>query len=174
MKMPPGPRGWKTLGFLRPEANGIIAFLTATSRRYGPIAGFRVLGARIYVIDEPQLIEEILVRRQHCFARDTGATLLRELVGDGLVTSEEPRHRERRRMLQPAFHRAQIATYAECMVAESARLADEWPAGAEIEIATEMRRLTLAVVGAALFGADMRGRADDVAAVLRRVVKKLR
>ncbi|MGD0473270.1 MAG: cytochrome P450 [Candidatus Velthaea sp.] len=172
MKMPPGPRGWKTLGFLRPEANGIIAFLTATSRRYGPIAGFRVLGARIYVIDEPQLIEEILVRRQHCFARDTGATLLRELVGDGLVTSEEPRHRERRRMLQPAFHRAQIATYAECMVAESARLADEWPAGAEIEIATEMRRLTLAVVGAALFGTDMRGRADDVAAVLRRVVKK--
>ncbi len=27
----------------------------------------------------------------------SGATLLRELVGDGLLTSDEPRHRERRR-----------------------------------------------------------------------------
>src|SRR5450755_4801565 len=143
MKMPPGPRGLKTLGFLRPSADGVIAFLTQTSRRYGPVAGFRVFGARVYVIDEPQLIEEILVRRQHEFGRDTGATLLRELVGDGLLTSEEPRHRERRRMLQPAFHRAQIATYAGSMVEESARLADEWAARSSIDVGSEMQRLTL-------------------------------
>lgn len=172
MKMPPGPRGWKTLGFLRPSADGVIAFLTQTSRRYGPVAGFRVLGARVYVIDEPALIEEILVRRQHEFVRDTGATLLRELVGDGLVTSEEPRHRERRRMLQPAFHRAQIATYAGSMVSEAVHLADGWSARPNVEIAAEMRQLTLAVVGAALFGTDMRARADDVAGVLRRVIEK--
>jgi cytochrome P450 len=172
MKMPPGPRGWNTLGFLRPSADGVVAFLTQTSRRYGPVAGFRVFGARVYVIDEPALIEEILVRRQHEFVRDTGATLLRELVGDGLVTSEEPRHRERRRMLQPAFHRAQIATYAGSMVREAARLADELSAGADIEVAAEMRRLTLAVVGTALFGVDMHAHAADVASVLRRVVKK--
>jgi cytochrome P450 len=150
----------------------MIAFLSQTSRRYGPVAGFRVFGARVYVIDEPQLIEEILVRRQHEFGRDTGATLLRELVGDGLLTSEEPRHRERRRMLQPAFHRAQIATYAGSMVREAAHLADDWTARSSIDIAAEMRRVTLAVVGAALFGADMRAQADEVADVLRRVVKK--
>jgi cytochrome P450 len=172
MKMPPGPRGWNTLGFLRPSADGVIGFLLGTSRRYGPVAGFRVLGARVYIVDEPALIEEILVRRQHEFVRDTGATLLRELVGDGLVTSEEPRHRERRRMLQPAFHRAQIATYAHSMVSETVHLADGWAARSSIDIAAEMRRLTLAVVGTALFGADMGQRADDVAGVLGRVIKK--
>jgi cytochrome P450 len=177
MVMPPGPRGWATLGFFGAgSAAGILSFLTETSRRYGPVAGFRMLNARIYIIDEPALIEEILVRRQHSFVRDTGATLLRELVGDGLVTSEEPRHRERRRMLQPAFHRGQIATYAGTMVSESVRLADDWAArlsgGEGIDIGLEMRRLTLAVVGSALFGADMHATADGVAAVLRRVAKK--
>jgi cytochrome P450 len=171
--MPPGPRGWDTLGFFGGGTTaGVLAFLERTARTYGPISAFRLLTTRVYVIDEPELIAEILVRRQHSFVRDTGATLLRELVGDGLVTSEEPRHRERRRMLQPAFHRAQIATYAHAMVAEAAATADAWAAQISVDIQTEMRRLTLAVVGAALFGADMRASADAVAAVLARVVRK--
>jgi cytochrome P450 len=174
MTMPPGPRGWETLGFFGGgSAGGILAFLANTSRRYGPVSGFRVLNARIYVIDEPALIDEILVRRQHSFVRDTGATLLRELVGDGLLTSEEPRHRERRRMLQPAFHRAHIAAYAGAMVAEAARTADEWATRSSIDVGVEMRRLTLSVVGSALFGADMRASADAVAAVLARVTRKV-
>lgn len=173
MKMPPGPRGWETLGFFGGgSAAAMVEFLFQTSRRYGPIAGFRVFGARIYIIDEPHLIEEILVRRQHDFVRDTGATLLRELVGDGLVTSEEPRHRERRRMLQPAFHRAQIATYADAMVDEAVRTAAAWNASSEIDVGIEMRRLALAVVGTALFGADLHAGADAVAAVLRRVTQR--
>lgn len=173
MEMPPGPRGLQTLGFLGGgSSGGIVTFLVETSRRYGPVAGFRLLGARIYIIDEPALIEEILVRRQHSFVRDTGATLLRELVGDGLVTSEEPQHRERRRMLQPAFHRAQIATYADAMVSEARRAANDWSAREHIDMGAEMRRLTLAVVGSALFGTDMGASADAVAAVLQRVAKK--
>lgn len=173
MTMPPGPRGRQTLGFFGGgTAAGVLAFLTETSRRYGPVAGFRIFNTHIYVIDEPALIEEILVRRQHLFVRDTGATLLRELVGDGLLTSEEPRHRERRRMLQPAFHRAQIAGYATAMIAEAARTADDWATRSSVDVAVEMRRLTLAVVGTALFGADMRAGADAVAAVLARVTRK--
>jgi len=173
MTMPPGPRGWETLGFFGGgSAAGVLAFLVKTSRRYGPVAGFRALGARIYIIDEPALIEEILVRRQHLFVRDTGATLLRELVGDGLLTSEEPRHRARRRMVQPAFHRAQIATYADAMVDEAARMADAWAALPSVDVGAEMRRLTLAVVGSALFGSDTRAAADAVAAALQRVTRK--
>ncbi len=173
MMMPPGPRGWATFGFLgRGSVGGVLAFLIESSRRYGPVCGFTLLGKRIYIIDEPALIEEILVRRQHKFVRDTGATLLRELVGDGLLTSEEPRHRERRRMLQPAFHRAQIAVYSGAMVDEAARMAHSWSGRATIDVGAEMRRLTLAVVGSALFGADLRAAADGVAGVLDRVIRK--
>jgi cytochrome P450 len=61
-----------------------------------------VFNQRLFLIDDAELIEQVLVREQHKFTRDRGAILLRELVGDGLLTSDEPRHRERRRVLQPA------------------------------------------------------------------------
>src|SRR4051812_152309 len=98
MEYPPGPRGREVFGFFgRGSAAGTIRFLEQTARRYGPISYFRLLNQRIYLVDDAALIHEILVTRQHSFIRDTGATLLRELVGDGLLTRDEPAHRERRR-----------------------------------------------------------------------------
>jgi cytochrome P450 len=173
MNLPPGPRGAATLGFfgLAPGRTR-LDFLLATARQYGPISSFRVLNKRICVVDDPTIVEDILVRRQHCFARGSARVLLRELLGNGLVTSEEPLHRQRRRMMQPAFHRAQIASYAEAMKHEARRAGDAWSMCARIDLSDEMRRLTLGVVGSALFGADMHQSAGAVAAVVARVVKK--
>lgn len=170
MKFPPGPRGLDVLPFLRQP----LPFLFETARRFGPISYFRVLNQKIYLIDDPDLVQDILVHRQHLFVRDVGATLLRELVGDGLLTRDEPAHRERRRVLQPAFHRAQIETYAQAMVAECVRASSQWHEDTEIDIVAEMKRLTLAIVGAALFGADFRDRADRIASVLERVIARSR
>lgn len=170
MKLPPGPRGAEVPGFLRRP----LPFLNDTARRFGPISYFRVLNQRIYLIDQPEWIQDILVTRQHLFVRDTGATILRELVGDGLLTRDEPEHKERRRTLQPAFHRAQVASYAETMVAESVRAAEAWEPDSTLDIFAEMKRLTLAIVGAALFGSDFSCSADGIAAVLQRVIDRSR
>lgn len=173
MKAPPGPRGLQVLGFLGGGNVGrTLNFLERSARRFGPISSFRILNRRIYLVDDPELIEDILVKRQHSFTRDTGAILLRELIGDGLLTREEPAHRERRRILQPAFHRDQIASYAGSMTSEAERTAAEWQPGTSIDLASEMRRLTLAIVGECLFGADFRGSAKGIAGVLQRVGKR--
>jgi len=175
MKVPPGPRGLEVLRFFgRSSDRNPLTFLRDTARRYGPISYFRILHKHVYVIDDADLVKEVLVTQQHGFERDTGATLLRELLGDALITREEPLHRERRRVLQPAFHREQIAHYAEIMSAESARFADEWTNDETINVREEMRRLTLAIAGNALFGTDCRESADEVSAVLQRVTAKTR
>jgi cytochrome P450 len=170
MKVPPGPRGLEVAGFIRRT----LPFLEETARRFGPISFFRVLNQRIYLVDQPEWIQDILVTRQHMFVRDTGATLLRELVGDGLLTRDEPAHKERRRTLQPAFHKAQVAAYAEMMTAESARAAESWRPDSTLDIAAEMKRLTLAIAGASLFGSDFSQSADRIAAVLQRVIAQSR
>jgi cytochrome P450 len=170
MQFPPGPRGTEVFGFLRRP----LPFLKETARRFGPLSSFRILNQRIYLIDRPEWIQDILVTRQHLFIRDTGATLLRELVGDGLLTRDEPAHKERRRVLQPAFHKAQVASYAELMVAETVRLAESWQPDATLDIAAEMKRVTLAIVGASLLGSDFTGSADRIAEVLRRVLNRSR
>ncbi len=175
MRHPPGPRGREVLQFFgRGSIDGTLTFLEGTARCYGPISSFRLLHKRFYLVDQPELIKEILVTRQHEFVRDSGATLLRELVGDGMITREEPSHRERRRVLQPAFHRDQIARYAEMMVIQSERIAAEWAEKDVLDVRREMRRLTLSIVGSTLFGTDFGGSADRIAGVLERVVKKSR
>lgn len=150
----------------------MLEFFQKTARTYGRLSSFRILHKRIYLIDDPDLIQEVLVTRQHEFIRDTGATLLHELVGDGLITREEPLHRERRRVLQPAFHRDQIASYAETIAAECKRVSGEWESRDTLDIRLEMRRLTLSVVGATLFGTEFRDSAGQIAEVLQQVTRK--
>jgi len=175
MQAPPGPRGREVLGFLGiGSVSATIEFFERTARRYGPVSSFRILNRRIYLVDDADLIKEILVTQQHNFVRDRGATLLRELVGDGLITRDEPQHRERRRVLQPAFHQNQIAAYARIMSAETAEFSKQLTPGTVIDLRKEMRRLTLSIAGAALFGADFRSSADQVASVLQRVIARSR
>jgi cytochrome P450 len=173
MRHAPGPRGWEALGFFGGDSVGsTVRFVENVSRRFGPVASFRIFHKRIYVVDDADLVQELLVARQHQFRRDTGATLGRELVGDGLLTREEPLHRERRRILQPAFHRDQIASYVKAMTVECERLCREWEQKDYFDIRTEMRRVTLAIVGATLFGTDFRDGAVQISEVLQRVLRK--
>lgn len=173
MEVPPGPRGLDVLGFFGGgSTEGLLRFLENTARRYGPISSFRILYRRLYLIDDPDLIQEILVTRQHEFIRDNGATLLRELLGEAMITSEEPKHRKRRRMVQPAFHRDQIAGYAAIMIQHAGQTASQWHDGEALDIGSEMKRMTLSIAGSTLFGADFQQCAGQIAAVLRRVIRK--
>jgi cytochrome P450 len=163
----------QALGFLgNGSLGGTVEFVQRVSHEYGSFSSWRILHKRIYFVDDPDLIQEILVTRQHEFVRDSGATLLRELVGDGLLTREEPLHRERRRILQPAFHKEQIAAYASTMAAESAKIAGQWSEDKSIDVRREMRRLTLSIVAATLFGTEFHDEAARMATILDRVARR--
>lgn len=173
MNLPPGPRGFAAYGFFGGgSAARAVAFLEKTVRTYGPVSSFQVLNQRICLLDDADLIKQVLVTDQAMYTRDSGALMLRELVGDGLLTSEEPRHKERRRVMQPAFHRAQIGSYATAMVSETESAAARWLPGERLDIGGEMKRLTLSIVGAALFGVDFGGNAERVAAILQSAIRR--
>ena len=170
-KAPPGPRDGG-IGFLRSASSGgLVRYLDATARRYGPVSSFRAGMQRIVLVDDAQLIERILVTWQREFVRDTGAALVRELVGEGLLTTDDPAHLARRRLMQPAFHRARVARYSATIVTETERVAAGWN-GAPFDVGAAMARLTLGAVAAALFGADLRDEARRVAAILARVLER--
>ena len=173
MRLPPGPRGFSAYGFFGGGSVArAVAFLESTARSYGSVSSFQVLNQRICLIDDADLIKQVLVTDQAKYTRDNGAIMLRELVGDGLLTSDEPRHKERRRVMQPAFHRAQIGSYAEAMVSETEQASLRWRVDQPIDIGSEMKRLTLSIVGAALFGIDFGGSTERVAAVLQRAIRR--
>ena len=142
MTVPAGPRGTAVLGFF----GNPLAFLHRTARRYGPFSYFRLLHQHLYLADDAEIVKDVLVTRQSLFDRDLGALILRELVGDGLITREEPQHRERRRVLQPAFHREQIAAYVQTMSFETDIALRSWPLNQPVDMGDQMRRITLGII----------------------------
>jgi len=96
------------------------------------------------------------------------------LLGDGLLTvTDRDAHRQRRRLVQPAFSRAQIAAYAEQMVDAATAMAQAWAAddGAVRDAGDDMVAVTLGVLGETLLGADT---SDDVPIVRRSLTTALR
>src|SRR3954454_8500443 len=167
MRKPPGPRGLDVLGFFGIRtASSALEFLQNTTRAFGPFSYFRIFHQHTYFANDPNLIKEVLVVQQHRFARDVGATVLRELVGDGVLTLEEPRHRERRRIVQPAFHRDQVGSYVEIISTECNRLLPGWHERDSINMGEEMRRLTLSIIGTSLFGPEFPDSAGQISSVL--------
>ena len=139
-----------------------LRFVEDAARRYGPITHFKLFFADFFVLDDADLIRDVLVTRQHDFVKSRGAAVLGRLLGDGLVTSEEPVHRGHRRAMQPAFNSDRLAPYGAAMIRHSQRLSAQWRAGESRDVVFEMQGLALRIIGEALFGTDM---SEDVDAV---------
>ncbi len=168
MREPPGPGMWETYRRLRgTPLREFPTFLFEMDREYGPVTAFRVPWRRFYFLNDPEAIKDVLVTHQHHFVKSEGTRAMRQLLGEGLVTSEEPLHREMRRVVQPAFHRQRIAGYEQTM----REYAQAWqpPSGA-FDMHAQMMELTLRIASKTLFGADTGEEADRVGAVLQEVV----
>lgn len=168
--VPPGPRGVGRLWALVSYMWDPLHFVEQSAREHGDVIGFRMFGMELVQFNHPRDIEDVL-RHQHArFAKDYFLKAVREVLGNGLLTSEGDTWRRHRRMIQPAFYSRQIETYADVMVEEAARIADEWQDGKRVDIHAEMSRLTLAIVSRTLFGADVTRHAREVGRVLKIVM----
>jgi cytochrome P450 len=170
-RYPPGPstlralRGLKALGGGRDLAE-IPVFLAETAQRFPGIAHWVTLRRHFFFLDDPALIEEAFVLRARDYRKGRGIERLKRLVGNGLLSSEEPLHLRQRRMIQPAFHKERITAYGRTMVAATVAQLDSWPSEAPLELDAEMTRLTLAIAAQTLFSTDVAGQTDAIRAAL--------
>ncbi|MFT3765596.1 MAG: cytochrome P450 [Minicystis sp.] len=72
----------------------------------------------------------------------------------GLFDMNDDRHRQHRRLLQPAFHKKRIEGYRDIMVELTARMIDGFRPGEARDLTMDFQRLTLDVANKALFGLD--------------------
>lgn len=149
--------GADRLGFLQEMAS------------YGDVSHMATRGLHFYLINHPELIQDVLVTHHRSFIKSRALQVARRLLGDGLLTSEGDLHLRQRRLVQPAFHRQRMAGYGQVMVSYAAQTAERWQAlgnGAAVDMAQEMMRLTLGIVGKALFDADVEGEAAEIGRAL--------
>jgi cytochrome P450 len=139
-----------------------LAFLEDLARAPDDVVPFSLAGRRAFLLKHPDLVEAVLVSQHQKFVKAYGLQRARRLLGNGLLTAEGERHRRQRNAAQPAFHRSQLERYAETMVEHAARARDGWHPYQTLEISAEAGALTLAIVGEALFGADVESLSVEV------------
>ncbi len=166
--MIPGPSRWATMRRLLPVPfERFPAFLRDVTERYGNVVAFALPWRSYLFVNEPALIKEILVTQQHAFSKSLGTRVLRLLLGEGLLTSEDPLHRQMRRIVQPAFHRERIAEYARAMERDANEFAEGMSDGQTFDAHAAMTALTLRIATETLFGSDESDAARVVGDALR-------
>jgi cytochrome P450 len=161
-KFPAGPSEGLKRWSLGPLNTNPLEYFTKIAHQYGDIAGLRVLNFRSIFINHPDLIEEVLVTNARKYSKGRVLRANRHVFGEGLLTSEGDFWLRQRRLAQPAFHKARIASYAATMVEYTQRILENWRGGEERDAHQEMMRLTLQIVGKTLFDADVESDAQEV------------
>lgn len=158
----PGPKQIFPIVNLLSLRRNRLGFLSQLVREYGDLVYFQLGPQPVFLLNHPDYIRDVLVTHHKNFMKGEGLQRAKRLLGEGLLTSEGEFHLRQRRMMQPAFHRQRIASYAATMVEYTERTSQRWQNGATVDVAREMMHLTLAIAGKTLFDADVEGEADEI------------
>src|SRR5262249_50321428 len=165
--LPPSPPGQFLTGHIAEFQRDRLGFMKRCLHECGDVTAVRFGPRRVFLVNHPEPIEEVLVTKSRHFIKPFALRLNPLGRGNGLLTSEGDFWRRRRRLTQPAFVRSRWAAYAPAMVAATQRVLAEWKPGETREMATEMSRITLDIAAQTLFGGDVHDRAKKVRGALQ-------
>lgn len=130
------------------------------AKLYGDLIHFKVFNRHIYQINHPELIEDFLIKDAGKHHRGLVMQRAKLVLGEGLVTSEEPLHMRQRRLAQPAFLRQRIAAYGEVIGRNATTISQGWIPGVVRDVHEDTVELSLRIVGKCLFNLDLQSRGE--------------
>ena len=153
----PGPKGLPLLGVLPQVRQGALQFFLRAAMDYGGLVRLEMGPKRFYLVSHPDYIKYILQDNNKNFSK--GYEMTRPLLGDGLVSAEGDLWLKQRRLIQPIFNRAHLASFARVMVDETSKLLERWCARPDpsqpLDIAAEMMGLTQAIIVKTMFSSSL-------------------
>ncbi len=123
-------------------------------KRHGRIFEINVpFFGRSVVVSDPALVKSV------CTANGEQLMNVQPNLGNwfgpgSVFGFDGSRHRDRRRLLAPAFHGQRLQSYEKIIEDETLRESANWPEGKEFRILEPMNRITLNVILRTIFGAD--------------------
>jgi cytochrome P450 len=147
-------------------AGNPAAFFDHLARRFGDFVHYRGL-FKFYLINHPSLVKQLLQETHKSFDKKTVIyNRFRTAFGNGLVVSEDDHWKRQRKLIQPMFGHSSIARFFPHMVDATAEMINRWElkcrAGRVFDVAGEMNRITLEIVGRTLFHDSFGQAADDI------------
>lgn len=165
--LPPGPDGTWFGGNISQVGQRRVDFFLELARTYGPLASFRIGRWRLFLASDPNLIHQVLVTDAKHYIKHFGARTFKPILGNGLVTSEGDFWLRQRRLLQPAFLKAKVQSYAPIMTELTEAMLQRWKNAGSINLEFEFSTLTSAIALKTLFGLEDHGDRERIDESLR-------
>jgi cytochrome P450 len=151
---PPGPRGFPLVEILPLVIRDPLANLVNAARRYGGVVclGSYLPGRRVILISRPEPLKYVLQERASSYTLANAFVTSRVglVLGKGITFLTGEPWLQRRRLLQPAFHRDHHAHYVSTITNKTAALVEQWrsPAarGEVRDISVEMSKIVRATI----------------------------
>ena len=115
----------------------------------GDWQGVRPGWQTLYLANSPELVRELMVRRDSEFGKGAPLRRSRILLGDGLLTSEGEQHRCQRHRIQPAFNKNRVNLHADIAAEYALDVSSRWENGTTVDMSSEMMRLSQRIVAKA-------------------------
>jgi cytochrome P450 len=111
----------------------LLEWMRASFQQYGDIYRASIYGARVYVINSPVYLEQVLLRNWRNYVRKGQAVKRIALsLGNGLISSNGDEWVRQRRMIQPAFAREGIRALFDSFVRPNMALLARWTRAASL------------------------------------------
>ncbi len=152
---PPGPTTMQSVKVLHGLLDDPLQTLLKIANRYGEISHFKIGGRHVYLVNNPEYIEKILIYNHSNFKKGKRLQTAKKLLGEGLVTSEDKKHEGQRKIIQPLFLPKKITAYGQIMIDECKLMCKEWEDGSIVDIHKEMMKVTLKIICKSILDYDL-------------------
>ncbi len=145
-----------------------VRYLSRVAHKYGDLSTFLLLTQRVYLVNSPALIHEVLVRQKEKFVKsEWQMRVIRPVLGAGLLTSNGQRWFDDRRLIQRALRADSMEGYARQAALTTEQMIDGWGNGGKIDLADAVTELSMSVSIASTLGIDPGPEADELAQAVR-------
>lgn len=149
--------------FPRPQAPTWLRMLKLIFRpldyfdEYGKRFGnFIVIGNKetpLVYVNHPEAIQKILSAPPELFESGRGNGILKYLMGDNsILLVDGNRHKRKRKLLMPPFHRQKVQTYSQLISEIITDMTKSWHSGQSLVIRSQMQKITLNIILQVVFG----------------------
>lgn len=164
----PGPTGREMLSAFDTIRTDPLAFLEWSWRKYGDVVQFPIPKPPTFLVTHPDGVRRVLQANHRGYGKATVQySRLALVTGEGLLAADTEAWRRQRKLVQPAFHPRSVRSVVDHTGVAVERMLARWDDlgdGAVVDVDEEMMRTALEIVGASLFGADLRGESEVLVA----------
>lgn len=152
--LPPGPSK-RPVRLLSQFLRDPLQTFTNISKEYGDISYFKLGRQDVYMLNNPDYIERVLIYDHKNFKKGKRLEIAKRFLGEGLVTSEGEKHDSQKKIIHPFFLPKKISSFGPIMTKYGLDMCNNWQDGSVIDIHKEMSKVTLSIICKSMMDYDM-------------------